>query len=80
MPNTRPLRYRELLRRITKHGVSEKRLGKGSLRMLYKANVEGLNKHVSVHVHGENHEISLHIIKSILRRFKISESSFWNDD
>jgi hypothetical protein len=77
MPEGYPLRYRELIGRLKKFGIIEKRFGSGSRRMLYKENVEGLNVHYPIHPHSEHHEISAPIIKATLRRFKISENLFW---
>jgi len=41
MPEDRPLRYRGLVNRLKTFGVIEK-AGKGSVRMLFKPDVEGL--------------------------------------
>ena len=41
MPEDRPLRYRDLVNRLKAFGVVEK-IGKGSVRMLFKPDVEGL--------------------------------------
>ncbi len=78
MPEGHPLRYRELLGALKPFGVSEIRQGSGSRRMLFKADVEGLKQSYPIHPHSDNHEVDTHIIKTILRRFKISEDSFWN--
>jgi len=77
MPKAGPLTYRELMRRLRQFGVTE-RVGGGSRRMLYKDDVEGLKACYAIHVHSDNAEVHAHIIRTILRRFKISEDSFWN--
>lgn len=76
MPEGRPLRYRELVNRLKVFGVIEK-TGKGSVRMLFKLDVEGLRRSYPIHPHSEHHEFGPPIIRAILRRFKIAEESFW---
>ncbi len=77
MPEGHPLPYRELLRRLSEFKVVERRMGKGAARILFKADVEGLNQSYPIHPHNEGDEIDTHIIKTILRRFKIKEEDFW---
>ena len=77
MPKGSPLRYRDLLSRLKDFGVEEKRVGSGSRRMLYKANVEGLNVAYPIHPHSLNDEVNIHIIRTVIRRFKISPDAFW---
>jgi predicted RNA binding protein YcfA (HicA-like mRNA interferase family) len=76
MPEGRPLRYRDLVNRLKAFGVVEK-IGKGSVRMLFKPDVEGLRRSYPIHPHSEHHEFGPPIIRAILRRFKIPEDSFW---
>lgn len=77
MPSGSPLRYRDLLAKLKRFGVEESRRGKGSRRMLYKRGIEGLDQSYPIHPHSENAEIHVHIIRTILRRFKIPEEGFW---
>lgn len=76
MPSGRPLRYRELLSRLTRFGVQEI-VKKGSRRILFKPDVEGRDQSYPIHPHSDNHEFASHIVRTILRRFKIPEDQFW---
>ena len=78
MPEGHPLRYRELIECLKGFGVIEIRSGRGSRRMLYKPDVEGLKQSYPIHVHSEHDEVDIHIIRAILRRFKIPEDEFWS--
>ncbi len=74
----RPLRYRELLRKLRVFGVDEKDSPSGgSKRMLYKENVEGRKRSYPIDTHSEHHEFGLPIINPILRHFKIHPDEFW---
>ena len=55
MPDRSPLRYRELLRRLSHFGVEEKRHGSGSVRILYKADVEGQKQSIPIKVRIDTH-------------------------
>lgn len=78
MPEGHPVRYRDLLRCLKEFGVTEAvRKGKGSKRMLFKADVEGQKQSHPIHPHNNNDEVHTHIVKTVLRRFKIPEKAFW---
>lgn len=73
----KPLRYRELKKRLSKFGVKESRKGKGSRRMLYHPNIDSNPAFIPIHPHSENHEFSRHIIRSLRDRFKINIKDFY---
>lgn len=75
-----PLRYRELLNRLKPFGIVERiSRGKGSHRILLKPVKPGSMKGATypVNYHGPRTEISVPMIKAILRKFGIPEEGFW---
>jgi len=69
MPKPRRLKYRELVKRLKKHGIIViKSRGKGSERMLYQ---ESTRLNYPITCHGENHEYSIGMLKAIQRRFSL---------
>jgi len=78
----KPLRVRELLARLKPYGVKvlPKSRGKGSEIILIKPVGEDPAKgpQIPVKNHGEGTELSIPVIKSVLRRFGIPEDEFWD--
>jgi hypothetical protein len=78
----RPYSFRELHKRLKKeYGVyCEKSKGKGSERIFYRPNEPETKKgpQFTIKCHGEGDEISVPVIKALLRRFEISEAEFWD--
>lgn len=78
----RPYTFRELYKRLRKeYGVlCEKSKGKGSERIFNRPNEPGTKEgpQCTIKCHGEGDEISIPVIKTILRRFGIPEDEFWD--
>ena len=75
-----PLKYQELLKRLKPFGIVVRiRRGKGSHRVLLKPVEPGSTKGptYAVNYHGPRTEISVPMIKAILRKFEIPEQEFW---
>jgi len=81
MPQRRPLRYRELLKKLKKFGVIElhSKRGKGSERILLRPIKKGSNKGPTypIKYHGEGTELGLGTIRACLNRLNIAEKEFW---
>ena len=81
MPDKSPLKLRELLKRLKKHGVvsMKKKRGKGSEIILVKPIEKGSKKgpQYPIKNHGENTEINHQVISAVLRRFDINPEDFW---
>jgi len=78
----KPLRVREFLAKLKSYGVvalSNSR-GKGSEIVLVKPVGEDQTKgpQIPIKNHGDGTELSIPVIKSVLRRFDISEKDFWD--
>jgi hypothetical protein len=77
----RPLKLRELLDRLKPYGkkVFPSR-GKGSEIILLKPNPPGSKQgpQYPIKNHGMGTEISMPVIKALLRRFGINERDFWD--
>lgn len=73
-----PLRCSELLTRLKRFGI-ETRPGRGSHIILIRPREPGSHKGpvYPVSCHNPGAEVSVHIIRAILRRFGISEEEFW---
>ena len=70
----KPIKYRELLRIVSKYGVFEdKKRAKGSERMWIKEYPDGTKKSIPVTCHGENYVIGVGLVKAIRRRFSLTE-------
>lgn len=73
-----PLSCRELLRRLSRFGIIT-RPGKGSHIILIRPTTpDGTTGPIyPVSCHRPSAEVSVHIIRAILRRFDIPEAEFW---
>ncbi len=81
MSSKKPLKYRELLKRLKPYGVIDvPARGRGSERILIRPNKPGVMKgpQYPVKCHGPGTEISIPVLKAILRRFNIPPSEFWD--
>jgi len=59
----KPLKYRELRKKLRKFGVQEfRKRGKGSERMLHHPNINGRPVWYPIKCHGEGDELSKHIV------------------
>lgn len=78
-----PLKLRELLSRLKQeYGIiSLSKRGKGSERILVKPQEPSSRKgpQYPIKNHGAGTEISIPVIKAILRRFEINEKEFWGE-
>ena len=72
------LRCRALLHRLAAFGVIQARQ-RGSHIVLLKPTTPGGTKGATYPVacHDPNHEISVQVIRAILRKFEIPEDGFW---
>jgi len=81
MSKKSPLKLRELLKRLKPYGVKAfpSKRGKGSELILVKPNEPGSMKgpQYPIKNHGPGTEISIPVIRTILRRFNIDEDDFW---
>jgi len=81
MPNPPgSLKYRELIRRLSKFGVVEStKRGKGSERYLVRPIIPGTTKGPSatIRCHGSGDEIKIGAITACLRRLNIDPKDFW---
>ena len=78
----RPFKLRELLKRLEAYGViSLSGRGKGAERILLRPIEEGSKRgpQYPIKDHGPVTEISIPVIKAILRRFGIDENEFWEE-
>ena len=78
----RHLKYRELLYKLAPFGIIEvPSRGKGSERILIKPQAPGSLKgpQYPIKHHGAGTEISIPVIKAILRRFNIGPEEFWKE-
>ena len=78
----RPFKLRELLAKLKTYGiVSLSKRGKGSERILFKPKESGSKKgpQYPIKDHGDGTEISIPVVKTVLRRFGISEEEFWEE-
>ena len=74
-----PLRYRRLLRILSRFGVYEdKRRGKGSERMLRRV-VEGRLEEYPIRCHNENEEKPRAVIRALRRRFRLTSEDGVSD-
>lgn len=74
----RPLKYRELRKKLRKFGVKEiVKRGKGSERMFFHPNIYGCPAWYPVKCHGEGTEISKAVVGAARRAFRISPQDFW---
>jgi len=77
----KPLRYRELLRRLRKYGVVEvAKRGKGSERILLRPEAPGSKRGAIYPIkhHGAHTEITIPVIEAALRCFGIEAADFWH--
>ena len=76
----RPLRYRDMLQRVQRFGISENRSrGKGSHRMLMGV-VAGQERAYPVACHNEGVTLSASIIRAIRRRFELTPDKGISDE
>jgi hypothetical protein len=83
----RPLKVRELLAKLKPYGIkSLTKRGKGSERILIKPIAEDgppndpkplRGPQIPIKDHGEGTEITIPVIRAVLRRFDIDEDEFW---
>ena len=77
----KPMRLRDFLAELKKYGVKalKNSRGKGSEIILIKPSGEDPTKgpQIPIKNHGEGTELSIPVIRSVLRRFGISEDEFW---
>jgi len=78
----RPLKAKDLIKLLKKYGVVQmpRKRGKGSERILLKPDSPGSPKgpQIPIKYHGSSTEIYIPVILSILRRFDIDPSDFWD--
>jgi hypothetical protein len=79
----RPYKLRELKKKLKSFGIvpmMRTNRGKGSEVILIKPNNPNSNKgpQYPIKNHGGGTEISIPVIKAVLRRFKIPEDDFWD--
>ncbi|HLD69819.1 MAG TPA: type II toxin-antitoxin system HicA family toxin [Candidatus Omnitrophota bacterium] len=73
------LKYRDLRRLLSSHGVYEvKRRGKGSHRLFICDNVNGQKVSCPVACHNESHEVNSYIVRRIREKFNIAVESFYD--
>ncbi|GAI08981.1 unnamed protein product [marine sediment metagenome] len=73
----RPLKYRELRKKLRDlRGVQEKK-GKGSERILYHPNINGKPAFYPVKCHGEGDELSKPVVRAARQRFNIPIEEFY---
>ena len=69
-----PHKFRELVKILHKHDrrfeFKENR-GQGNERMIYHPDINGRSESYPVKCHGENTELSVGVIRDIIRRFKL---------
>jgi hypothetical protein len=76
----RPLKYRDLLRRLKIYGVTEdKRRGKGSERLLTRV-VDGQQLRITTKCHNEGDEKPRAVIAAIRRRLRLTADDGIPDD
>ena len=70
MPKPKRLTYRELKKRLKRHGIIElsPSRGSGSERIFYQESTKSFH---SVTCHGEGQQIGIGLLKSIVRRFNL---------
>jgi hypothetical protein len=76
-----PFPLRELLKRLKPYGIEALfKRGKGSEIILLKPNQPGSRQgpQYPIKNHGPSTEISIPVIKALLRRFEILEDDFWD--
>ena len=74
----KPLRYRELRRKLGNFGVTEHRdRGKGSNRGLYHPNINGKPVWYYIKCHGEGDELSKAVVRAARERFNIPIEEFY---
>jgi len=74
----KPLKYRELRKKLRKFGVQEfRKRGKGSERMLHHPNINGRPVWYPIKCHGEGDELSRHIVRAARERFNIKLEEFY---
>lgn len=77
----RPLKLRELLKRLKPHNVimMPATRGKGSESILFRPESPGSDKgpQYPIKNHGMGTEIHVPVINAILRRFQINQREFW---
>ena len=71
-----PLKYSELMRRLSRFNVTEHMGKKTSVRMLKRLNLNGQGPTYPVGVKREGADIDLPTIRAILRRFDIAPADF----
>ena len=78
----KPLKVRELLAKLKAYGVKPlpTSRGKGSELILIKPTGDDPTKgpQIPIKYHGDGTELTIPVIKSVLRRFGISEREFWD--
>ena len=78
----RPLKLRELLAKLKAYGivVGDDKRGKGSEIILLKPVAPGSRRgpQYPIKNHGLGTEISIPVIRAVLRRFDIDEIEFWD--
>jgi predicted RNA binding protein YcfA (HicA-like mRNA interferase family) len=74
----KPLKCRELCKKLRKFGVQEfRKRGKGSERMLHHPNINGRPVWYPIKCHGEGDELSKHIVRAARERFNIKLEEFY---
>ena len=73
----KPLRYRELIRKLKKFGVIEENR-RGRRKILFHPNIDGKPAQIPIHPHSEHYEFSRSVIRSVRERFKIDLDDFYN--
>ena len=74
----KPLKYRELRKKLRKFGVQEfRKRGKGSERMLHHPNINGRPVWYPIKCHGERDELSRYIVRAARERFNIKLEEFY---
>jgi hypothetical protein len=78
----RPYTLRELLKKLKPYGIiaMERRRGKGSELVLLKPDSPNSKRgpQIPIKNHGPSTEIYIPVILSILRRFNIDSTDFWD--
>ncbi|MBI3127835.1 MAG: type II toxin-antitoxin system HicA family toxin [Candidatus Tectomicrobia bacterium] len=78
--NPHPIKFRELERILRDLGIlSLADRGKGSHVVFLRPEKEGSRKGVTYPVkhHGDNSDVSVHVVQSIIRAFGLSPKDFW---
>lgn len=75
--NDKPLRYREILKKVQHFGVQEEKR-KGVTRILFHPSIDGKYAFTTMHVHNESQLFSRAVVRSVRDRFNISVEDFYS--